>query len=102
VQGHSVIWLHVRDIVYVHSNLRLADKLQAVAYNEDNVSWCCTTPEDLGESAPRRDGAQDETRRFANPAIASYLFIVLEHAYQYLIYVCSHSFASVRDIRTHR
>jgi hypothetical protein len=45
VQGHSVIWLQVRDIVYVHSNLRLADKLQAVAYNEDNVSWCCTTPE---------------------------------------------------------
>ena len=61
-----------------------------------------TKKQSVGESAPRRDGAQDETRRFANPAIASYLFIVLEHAYQYLIYVCLHSFASVRDIRTHR
>lgn len=46
MHGHSVIWLQVRNIVYVHNNLRLADKLQAVSYNEGNITWCCTTPED--------------------------------------------------------
>jgi len=28
-----------RDVVYVHSNLRLADKIQDVAYVENNVPW---------------------------------------------------------------
>ena len=31
----------VRDIVYVHSNLKLADKLQDMMYTEDNVPWSC-------------------------------------------------------------
>jgi hypothetical protein len=39
------------------------------------------------EGALRRDGAQEETRRFVNPLVASYLHIVLERAYAYLIYV---------------
>jgi len=29
----------VRDIIYVHSNPRLADKLQNMNYMEDNVLW---------------------------------------------------------------
>jgi len=31
----------VRDIVYVHSTVKLDDKLQDITYTEDNVPWSC-------------------------------------------------------------
>jgi hypothetical protein len=47
----------------------------------------------VGEGTLGRDGAQDETRRFTNPLVASYLYVVLKRAYENLIYVRLHYFA---------
>jgi len=50
VHAHSIIWLQVRNIVYVHSNLRLSDKLHAVSYKEGNITWCCTPEDEIIDS----------------------------------------------------
>ena len=36
---HPVCLCQVRDIVYVHSNLRLVDKLEEISYSETTVPW---------------------------------------------------------------
>ena len=45
----------VRDIVYVHSNLRRADKLQDTTYLESNLSWSGLPPPDDSDSDSDND-----------------------------------------------
>ena len=48
----------MRDIVYVHLNLRLADKLQDTTYLESNLSWSGLPPPDDSGSDSDNDSWQ--------------------------------------------
>ena len=52
--------MQVNNLVYIHANLRLVDKIGAIAYAEDTVKWTPGTIEDKLEDTDSESDADSE------------------------------------------
>jgi len=51
--------LQVNNLVYIHTNLRLMDRIGAVGYTEDTVKWTTETTEEETDSESESESDSD-------------------------------------------